>query len=134
MTEPSVEEIVARIEVGHEQHRPDLRALIASWRERGEALEKIAHCETWKGRKNYGHTDADLGEYWSDLAKEFQEIARAALKDRPAATDPPREKQSTIGGPWADVREAMRAKCEDVARRLGDEEIADAIAALKDAP
>ena len=34
MDELNIEEIVARIEAGHEQHRPDLCALIASWRSR----------------------------------------------------------------------------------------------------
>lgn len=57
MTEPSIEEIVARVELDlgrpPDAHEPDeafvggiiyvgeLRALIASWRERGEALEGI---------------------------------------------------------------------------------------------
>jgi hypothetical protein len=39
MTEPSVEEIVARFELVGFLSIMDIRALIASWRERGEALE-----------------------------------------------------------------------------------------------
>ena len=47
MNEPSIEEIVAHVEYcinsPFEPDRDDIRALVASWRERGEALN--AKCE-----------------------------------------------------------------------------------------
>jgi hypothetical protein len=43
MTEPSIEDIVARLEADlFTVTQDDIRALIASWRERGEALQDIA--------------------------------------------------------------------------------------------
>jgi hypothetical protein len=42
MTEPTVEEIVAKADQCGNLHGRELRRLIASWRERGEALEECA--------------------------------------------------------------------------------------------
>ena len=47
------------------------------------ALAEISEREPWKGRKNYSSGDEGLADYWSDMAKEFQAAARAALKDAP---------------------------------------------------
>ena len=47
------------------------------------ALKEIVHREPWKGRKNYSYDDAGLADYWSDMAKEFQEAACAALSEPP---------------------------------------------------
>jgi len=45
------------------------------------ALKKVVNREPWKGRKNYSYDDAGLADYWSDMAKEFQEAARTALAE-----------------------------------------------------
>jgi Txe/YoeB family toxin of Txe-Axe toxin-antitoxin module len=80
----SLEEIVARWEqTGAIISQHEIDALIASWRKRGEALAAMINREPWKRRKDYEPGDAGLADYWSDMAKEFQEIARAALKDKP---------------------------------------------------
>jgi hypothetical protein len=47
------------------------------------ALKEIVEREPWKGRKSYSYDDAGLADYWSDMAKEFQEVARVALDDAP---------------------------------------------------
>jgi hypothetical protein len=41
MTEPSVEDIVARLKRTKLGQSPDIRALIASWRERGAMIDAI---------------------------------------------------------------------------------------------
>jgi hypothetical protein len=86
--EPSVEEIVAQMESIIEMEpvtlRPSYaRLLIASWRERGEALERIVNRVPWQGRKDFGPGDEGLADYWAWVAHEQLETARAALKDKP---------------------------------------------------
>jgi hypothetical protein len=72
MIEPSVEEIVARLEADlFTVTQDDIRALIASWRERGEALEEARlQLEYLDGRWPTGTTPAILARI-------------AALKDKP---------------------------------------------------
>ena len=106
MSEPSVEEIVARVELDlgrpPDPHEPDeafvggiiyvgeLRAVIASWRERGEALKPFADAHFYyndAGKPDDlptgigGVTYGDFRRAVSVLAND--EIARAALKDKP---------------------------------------------------
>jgi hypothetical protein len=84
MTEPSIEKIVERIECAlAEQYEAitaaELRALVASWRKRGEALEPFA-----KAADDYGGLPDDhivrieLGIFVAWLRK-----ARAVLRDKP---------------------------------------------------
>jgi Txe/YoeB family toxin of Txe-Axe toxin-antitoxin module len=64
--------------IAREEGRAELRARVAKLE---AALKEIIHREPWKGRKDYEPGDAGLADYWSDMAKEFQEIARAALSE-----------------------------------------------------
>jgi hypothetical protein len=82
MSEPNVEEIVARMEgqIGdpwHDIDWADLRALIASWRGRGEALKQISEFT----RTAYSASGKDDREFPSEEAA----IALAILAAEPAS-------------------------------------------------
>ena len=67
----------------------ELLALRAENERLREALEKIANRPPWTNcdgqtRKDYPRGDEGLAEFWSDMAKGCEEIARAALSGEPA--------------------------------------------------
>jgi len=87
MSEPSVDEIVAHFERHHAQVEDlasvtpaaHVRALIASWRERGEALKEIADTPIWSEFTTNG-----LIEHYMAI----RATASAALGPSPKATEP----------------------------------------------
>jgi hypothetical protein len=115
MTEPSVEEIVAQIEEfildpecdDWQMDNSDFRALIASWRERGEALKAARTFATIQKEEADAHGFPDYA------AKELLTVIDAALAAEPASGE---EKDVEITALRQRADEATRAAYEECAK------------------
>ena len=84
--EPTYEQLRAELMSAREvltEYDKVVDALRARVAQLEAALKDIADREPWRGRKDYEAGDAGLADYWSDVAKQCHETARAALKDAP---------------------------------------------------